>query len=84
MQAIVQDNYGPGNTLELRQVERPRIGDHEVLVRVRAAFDVLLGGSTQAAIGHATSSISVELSCDKEFTKQILDDASLPVPAGAR
>ena len=37
MLAIVQDNYGSGDGLELRQVERPRIGDHEVLVRVRAA-----------------------------------------------
>jgi NADPH:quinone reductase-like Zn-dependent oxidoreductase len=37
MLAIVQDNYGSGEGLELRQVERPRIGDHEVLVRVRAA-----------------------------------------------
>ena len=37
MLAIVQDNYGSGEALELRQVERPRIGDHEVLVRVRAA-----------------------------------------------
>jgi NADPH:quinone reductase-like Zn-dependent oxidoreductase len=37
MLAIVQDNYGSGEALELRQVERPRIGDHDVLVRVRAA-----------------------------------------------
>jgi len=37
MLAIVQDNYGSGEGLELRQVERPRIGDHEVLIRVRAA-----------------------------------------------
>src|SRR5687767_14242144 len=37
MLAIVQDNYGSGEALELRQVERPAIGDHEVLVRVRAA-----------------------------------------------
>ena len=37
MQAIVQDNYGSGEALELREIERPRIGDHEVLVRVRAA-----------------------------------------------
>ncbi len=37
MLAIVQDNYGSGEALELRQVERPRIKDHEVLVRVRAA-----------------------------------------------
>ena len=37
MQAIVQDKYGSGKALELREIERPRIGDHEVLVRVRAA-----------------------------------------------
>jgi len=37
MQAIVQDNYGPGKALELREIERPRIGEDEVLVRVRAA-----------------------------------------------
>lgn len=37
MLAIVQDNYGPGTALELREIEQPRIGDHEVLIRVRAA-----------------------------------------------
>ncbi len=37
MQAIVQDNYGSGEALELREIERPEIGEHEVLVRVRAA-----------------------------------------------
>src|SRR5438128_4394331 len=37
MQAIVQDTYGSGEALELREVERPEIGDHDVLVRVRAA-----------------------------------------------
>jgi NADPH:quinone reductase-like Zn-dependent oxidoreductase len=37
MLAIVQDNYGSGEALELRQVDRPRIADHDVLVRVRAA-----------------------------------------------
>ncbi|HYH62251.1 MAG TPA: NAD(P)-dependent alcohol dehydrogenase [Solirubrobacterales bacterium] len=37
MQAIVQENYGPGKGLELREIERPSIGEHEVLVRVRAA-----------------------------------------------
>lgn len=37
MQAIVQDNYGSGDALELREIERPAIGEHEVLVRVRAA-----------------------------------------------
>jgi NADPH:quinone reductase-like Zn-dependent oxidoreductase len=37
MLAIVQDDYGSGQALELREVDRPRIGEHEVLVRVRAA-----------------------------------------------
>jgi NADPH:quinone reductase-like Zn-dependent oxidoreductase len=37
MQAIVQDNYGSGEALELREIERPGIGEHQVLVRVRAA-----------------------------------------------
>ena len=37
MQAIVQDNYGSGETLALREIERPEVGEHDVLVRVRAA-----------------------------------------------
>jgi NADPH:quinone reductase-like Zn-dependent oxidoreductase len=37
MQAIVQDNYGSGDALALREIERPEIGEHDVLVRVRAA-----------------------------------------------
>lgn len=37
MKAIVQDTYGPTDVLELRDVDRPEIGDDEVLVRVRAA-----------------------------------------------
>ena len=37
MLAIVQDKYGSGTALELREIERPRIGEHEVLIRVRAA-----------------------------------------------
>jgi NADPH:quinone reductase-like Zn-dependent oxidoreductase len=37
MLAIVQDDYGSGQALELREIDRPRIGEHDVLVRVRAA-----------------------------------------------
>jgi NADPH:quinone reductase-like Zn-dependent oxidoreductase len=37
MQAIVQDTYGSGKALEMREIERPEIGEHDVLVRVRAA-----------------------------------------------
>jgi NADPH:quinone reductase-like Zn-dependent oxidoreductase len=37
MKAIVQDTYGAADVLDLREIERPAIGDDEVLVRVHAA-----------------------------------------------
>jgi NADPH:quinone reductase-like Zn-dependent oxidoreductase len=37
MKAIVQDHYGSEESLELGEVDRPPIGDDEVLVRVHAA-----------------------------------------------
>jgi len=37
MKAIVRDRYGAADVLELRDVEVPRAGEGEVLVRVRAA-----------------------------------------------
>jgi NADPH:quinone reductase-like Zn-dependent oxidoreductase len=37
MQAIVQDRYGSPDRLRLREIDRPAVGDDEVLVRVRAA-----------------------------------------------
>jgi len=37
MKAIVQDNYGSADVLELREIERPATGDGDVLVRVHAA-----------------------------------------------
>ena len=37
MKAIVQENYGSPDDLELRDVDKPTVGDDEVLVRVRAA-----------------------------------------------
>lgn len=38
MKAIVQDRYGPpDDVLQLREIDKPVIGDDEVLVRVRAA-----------------------------------------------
>jgi NADPH:quinone reductase-like Zn-dependent oxidoreductase len=37
MKAIVQDKYGSADVLRLREVEKPRPGDDELLVRVHAA-----------------------------------------------
>ena len=37
MKAMAQDRYGSAEVLELRDIDTPAIGDHEVLVRVRAA-----------------------------------------------
>ena len=37
MQAIIQDRYGSAEVLEARDIDRPAIGDDEVLVHVRAA-----------------------------------------------
>ena len=37
MQAIVQVGYGSPGVLEPRDIDRPEIGDGDVLVRVRAA-----------------------------------------------
>jgi NADPH:quinone reductase-like Zn-dependent oxidoreductase len=37
MQAIVQDTYGSADVLRLARIARPKIGDNDVLLRVRAA-----------------------------------------------
>jgi NADPH:quinone reductase-like Zn-dependent oxidoreductase len=37
MRAIVQDNYGPPAVLQARDIDKPEIGDDEVLVRVHVA-----------------------------------------------
>jgi NADPH:quinone reductase-like Zn-dependent oxidoreductase len=37
MKAIVRDTYGSADVLELRDIDKPVVGDDDVLVRVRAA-----------------------------------------------
>ena len=58
MQAIVQDNYGSPEGLELRDIDKPDIGDHDVLVRVHAASihvgDLILMAGTPYLMRMAT------------------------------
>ena len=37
MKAIVQDTYGSPDVLQLREIDKPVVGEDEVLVRVQAA-----------------------------------------------
>jgi NADPH:quinone reductase-like Zn-dependent oxidoreductase len=37
MQAMVQDSYGTSEVMHLRDIDKPQIGENEVLVRIRAA-----------------------------------------------
>src|ERR1017187_5370286 len=37
IKAMVQDRYGLAEVLQLRDIDKPEIGDHDVLVHVRAA-----------------------------------------------
>ena len=37
MKAIVQDVYGSADVLQLREIERPAVGEHDVLFAVEAA-----------------------------------------------
>jgi NADPH:quinone reductase-like Zn-dependent oxidoreductase len=37
MKAIVQEEYGPPDVLQLKEIDKPPVGDHDVLVRVQAA-----------------------------------------------
>ena len=40
MKAVVQDTYGSAAVLQARDIDKPEIGDGEVLVRVRAPASI--------------------------------------------
>lgn len=50
MRAIVQDTYGPPDSLEVGEIPRPESGDGELLVRVQAA-------GVDAGVWHATTGL---------------------------
>lgn len=37
MKAVVQEEYGPPDVLQLKEIDKPAVGGHDVLVRVQAA-----------------------------------------------
>ena len=37
MQALVQETYGSAEVMHITEIDKPEIGDNEVLLRVRAA-----------------------------------------------
>ena len=52
MKAMVQDRYGSGDVVESRDIDKPAIGDDQVLLRVRAAGvnPARLGDHARAAV----------------------------------
>ena len=56
MKAIVQDTYGSADVLELREIDRPAVGEHDVLFAVEAAgvdrsvWHIMTGRPTMARL----------------------------------
>ena len=63
--AIIQKEYGPPDVLELGDIERPEIGDGEVLVRVRGTpccGVVMMSVALEGEGGCSVSGESLEVS----------------------
>jgi NADPH:quinone reductase-like Zn-dependent oxidoreductase len=66
VKAIVQDEYGSPEVLELRDIDKPEIGDDEVLVRVHAA-------GVDRGVGHLMTGLPY-------FLRLIIPDLGLRAP----
>jgi NADPH:quinone reductase-like Zn-dependent oxidoreductase len=49
MKAIVQDAYGSADVLKLMDIEKPNIGDDEVLLRVHASVGLIALGARHSS-----------------------------------
>ena len=61
MKAIIQDRYGSAEVLQAQEIDKPEMGDDEVLVRVHAAsvhvgdWIVMTGYAVRHALRHRAS-----------------------------
>ncbi|KAA0128401.1 cyanophycin synthetase [Chryseobacterium sp. SN22] len=73
---------GPTSTMIIEAAKKRNIP----VTKGPAGFTILGYGKNQkrisAAISQHTSCISVEIACDKDYTKKFLESAYLPVPSG--
>lgn len=81
---VAQHELGPSTQAIVEAAERrgipwTRIGDDSM---VRLGYGARQR-RIQATTTDTTSTIAVDLSCDKQLTKALLEEASLPVPRGA-
>ena len=70
MKAIVQERYGSSDELELREVPEPRVGDDDVLVRVRAT-------SVHADVWHAVRGVPYVLRLGRRKPKEPIPGTDL-------
>jgi len=82
MKAIRYYRYGPPDVLELRDIDRPAVGDDEVLVRVRAASVNPLGWHFMRGTPYLVRAIAGLSRPKASATRLGADMAGVLVPTG--
>jgi NADPH:quinone reductase-like Zn-dependent oxidoreductase len=80
MKAIVQDRYGSADVLELRDIDEPKIGDSEVLVRVYAAGVVAAVGKDVTEFQPGDEVFGIGMGSYAEYTR-VSEHKLAPKPA---